>query len=74
MTYRDIQVTKCNRRKKITLIVLIVVLTNFLTFCTVSKIWQDKFTTVVANCGVTKKQQTKAIKLLPKIPTETIFI
>ena len=74
MTYRDIQVAKYKRRKKITVIVFIIILTNFLTFCTTSNVWQDKFITEVANCEITKKQQTKAIKMLPKIPTKTIFI
>ena len=74
MTYRNIQVAKYKIRKKITLIVFIIILTNFLTFCTISKLWQYKFITEVSNCEITKKQQTKAIKLLPKIPTKTIFI
>jgi hypothetical protein len=74
MTYRDIQVAKYKRYKNITLIVFIIILTNFLTFCITSKVWQDKFITEVSNCEITKKQQVKAIKLLPKIPTKTIFI
>ena len=74
MTYRDIQVAKYKRRKKITVIVFIIILTNFLTFCTTSNVWQDKFITEVANCEITKKQQTKAIKMLPKIPNKTILI